>query len=740
MRRVSCSCINKTSAIQNGFVQCLDETRITFGSYGQINIYELNNISECNEIGFPQCDNSTCYNFHTLNSTKKHAATSYLSCTSFCSGQKYCKKPAFKCSDNRYIFLDHFCDGIKDCIDGSDEIVNKPGFKCNRCVLPLDNLYDGIPQCVDSSDLCLFTNNEFCFECLDKRLLISSQQVCDGVYDCYDLSDECLCDTYFDAEMCVNRFKSNNSACFDTDRLATSHSLFKIHLTNSLNSKKKRTVTCQTKYDSVQANLCDGRPECEDFSDECKCSNPPSFCNDSCPYNSTMLGVRYCDGVEDPVWIYFNDSRCPKGFDELQCPKRFKCNASGNVSIDVFQVCDGKPDCDDSSDENNCLPKNNRAMFSSDAKMISEPAFEAAFWIIGFIVLFGNAYVIVDTAKFLNQQNEFDAFVFQRVIILNISIADFIMGIYLITIVAHNQAFSGIYGSMDREWRSSSKCSVIGSLSVISSEASCFFMVVLTAFRLNNISKPFASLISSLRPWKLSLVAVWLLSICFGIIPITSVAPSYFVDSISFSSKFHQNGTIDIAKLKQFMCRYALLSNTTVKDYGNEVESIKMFLKNNLPDSLPVRVFGYYGETSVCMPRFYLDHGEPSWEYTLSLITVNLLCFIFIVVGYVIIYWLSNKSSSKEQSNRSKQEAVKMQKRIARIIATDFCCWVPICIMAYVDHEIDFPTSVYQINAVFLLPLNSALNPFLFSSLLDKLIEFCGARLPKRCRTDSSAV
>ena len=687
-------------------------------------------MSECNEISFPQCDNSTCIAYSNFTSTLfENATSSYLTCSSYCSDQQYChKKAAFQCSDNSFIFLDHFCDGVVDCVDGSDELENKQGFKCNKCVLPQNNLYDNLAQCNDHSDLCLFANNASCFQCLDKRLLISSKQVCDGVKDCYDLSDECLCDIYFDTAMCDTGFQSNDSACFDW--LATSRSSLKIETINS----PTRAVACQTKYGSVQAKPCDGRPECKDFKDECECNNPLSICNDTC-HAFFPMGDRYCDGKEDVSWIYLNKTLCPKRFDELECPKRFECNASGNVSVDVLQKCDGKPDCDDGSDEINCPEKENEAIFSSDTEMIAEPGIKAAFWMMGFIVLLGNACVIVDTAKFLKKKRTLDFTIFQRVIILNISIADFIMGVYLITIAAYSQAFSGIYGFVDREWRSSLKCSIIGSLSVISSEASCLFMVLLTAFRLINVSNPIASMTSSITPWKLSIVATWLLSLCLSIIPIVGVAPSYFVHSISFSSKFHQNGSIEVAQLKQFMCRYAILSNTTVKDYGNEPESIAMFIKTHLPDSLPVRMFGYYGETSVCMPRFYVASGEPSWEYTLSLITFNLFCFIFIAAGYLKIYQRSKKSSEKVCSNRSEQQAARMQKRIARIIATDFCCWIPICVMAYMRFGVGFSNIVYQISAVFLLPINSGLNPFLFSSLSDKLFDFCKSKLPKSFKT-----
>ena len=725
-------CINIIQAKTNGFINCPLQNKIPFGTYGKINFYRLNNKSECNEIGFPRCDNSTCVMYSNFTSNViENDTSSYLICTSFCSNQQYCNKgAAFQCADDTFIFLDHFCDGIVDCIDGSDEIVHKQGFKCNKCVLPQNNLYDNLAQCDDNSDLCLFANKDSCFQCLDKSLWISPKQVCDGVYDCFDFSDECLCDIYFDVGLCASRFEANNFVCFETKWLATSHSLLKIKTINSL----KRTLSCPTKYGLVQAKPCDNRPECKDFKDECKCNNPSPFCNDSCR-SFFPMGDRYCDGVEDPAWMYLNKTLCPKGFDELECPKRFKCSANGKVSIDVNQKCDGKSDCDDGSDEKNCIEEKNEAIFSSDTEMIAEPGIKAAFWIIGSIVLFGNACVIFDTAKFLKKQAVLDIKIFQRVIILNISIADFIMGVYLITIAVFSQLFSGIYGSEDGEWRSSLRCSIIGSLSVISSQASCFFMVVLMAFRLINVFNPIALQTSSILPWKLIIVATWLLSLCLSVIPMVDVAPSYFVHSISFSSKFYQNGLIEVAQLKQFMCRYANLSNTTVKDYGNDLESIKMFLQNNLPESLPVRMFGYYGETSVCMPRFYVKSGEPSWEYTLSLITVNFLCFLFVAIGYLEIYRRAKKSAAKVHSNRSEQQAARMQKRIARIIATDFCCWIPICVMAYVRLGVDFSNIVYQISAIFLLPINSALNPFLFSWLSDKLFDFCESKLPKICKS-----
>ena len=75
--------------------------------------------------------------------------------------------------------------------------------------------------------------------------------------------------------------------------------------------------------------MCNGRPECRDFCDECACEYSPSVYNDMCRthYNSFYpLGDLYCDGTEDELdWNHINETVCLPGFDEKFCPKRFYC-------------------------------------------------------------------------------------------------------------------------------------------------------------------------------------------------------------------------------------------------------------------------------------------------------------------------------------------------------------------------------------------------------------------------------
>ena len=491
------------------------------------------------------------------------------------------------------------------------------------------------------------------------------------------------------------------------------------HRTNSLSPSKTLFSKCATKFNfSIGAILCDRRPECKDYIDECQCSNPLSLCHDAC-HSYFPMGDRYCDGVEDPSWQFINKPECPKGFDELDCPMRFKCKAKEKISIDVSQICDGMTDCDDHSDEKDC---SGTSVFSSSTEMIAELAIKTAFWIVGSVVVFGNFYVIVASISILTKKKTLQGVGFQQITIFNFSIADFMMEVHLLTIAVYSESFSGRYGDEDHELRSSLKCSIIGSLVVISSQASCFFMVVLTAFRLTIVVNAIASLNTSLCRWVICIVTACILSFIIGIVPI--IMSFYFMHSFSFSSTFH-NGNLDSSQLTDFVCRVATLSTKAIEFKVNEFQLVKECVKNGLLQNISVAMFGYYGQSSICIPRFYVAHEASSWEFTIFIITINFLSFVFIAVGYIWIVKHSSKSSAnvgRAQNKRANDQAARMQRRIARIIATNFCCWILFCIMALVRLRVKFSDIVYQVSAVLLLPINSALNSFLFTSLPDQLI------------------
>ena len=201
------------------------------------------------------------------------------------------------------------------------------------------------------------------------------------------------------------------------------------------------------------------------------------------------------------------------------------------------------------------------------------------------------------------------------------------------------------------------------------------------------------------------------------------IISSYFMHRFSFSIPFH-NGTLDSFQLTEFACRIAALSNNIIKFNGNEFQSVNEFVENGSPQNISVAMFGYYGQTSICMPRFYVAYGASSWEFTIIIITVNLLSFVFIAVGYIWIVKHSSKSSANVGRAQNKRANDKRQNAATHCSdhRNRLLLWIPICIMAYLRLGVKFSDITYQISAVLLLPINSALNPFLFTSFLDQLI------------------
>ena len=750
---------------QDGRIDCPDGSDETKSykkiSCGRCNVevHRLFNQTYCSKSSFDWCSRSVCYQTISLNCSSNHCNATDLACISKCatSNIENCNL-VLQCSDGELILDSQFCNGVVDCADGSDEIRNQPGFKCvqsvEACSLPQRNLYDNVAHCTDRSDLC-HAPNGFCFECLDKRLLVSSKQVCNGVIDCYDLSDECLCEInlnspicnalftkYSDSSMTVcahygklklidpNLFDKNPNLVYALDSGNTIRSAAYFSTTNG-NDNDTEIVTCGTKYSTyARPVLCDGRPTCRDFSDECKCTNPPTFCNDTCRlfYDDFYpFGDHYCDGIEDEfAWEYLNQSACPRGFDEKLCPKRFNCKSSNKISIDVSQVCNGVVDCDEGEDEQNCsISITKTKLFSSDTEMIDNVVFRIAFWVNGLVVIFATTTVIVRKIKLLHTANLTDSLRCQHTIILHVTVADFIMGVYLITIAVHNSVYSGYYGQVDLEWRSSLTCSIIGSIAVISSEASCLLMVILTGFRLHTVCNPFATLLSRMWPWKVGISAAWIMAVLVEVLPILHYHIPYFLHSIHFLVEFNEQGLWDVSNLTKFACRFAAMTNKTINMLGTEWKTTKPFLEESFPLAT-IHEFGYYSDTSVCMPRFYVRRGETAWEYTLAVVTLNFLAFIFIAVSYAFIF-IQVRCRTKFWGERTNQtprgKGSKMGKRIAILIATDFLCWFPICVMCYVRmNGGELPNIVYQVTAVFLLPINSVLNPFIYCLLPDSNI------------------
>ena len=158
------------------------------------------------------------------------------------------------------------------------------------------------------------------------------------------------------------------------------------------------------------------------------------------------------------------------------------------------------------------------------------------YWITAFLVIIGNGYVIISSVvKTSCFKRAWPSVLLQcnHIVILNMAVADFMMGIYLITISMLNVVKFGSNDYNSMEWVGSLGCSIVGSLALISSEASCFLMVTLTSFRLYHVYRPLSFMTASSWPYKVCIFMSWFVAVFLGVFPILKIAPEFYLPNFT---------------------------------------------------------------------------------------------------------------------------------------------------------------------------------------------------------------
>ena len=305
--------------------------------------------------------------------------------------------------------------------------------------------------------------------------------------------------------------------------------------------------------------------------------------------------------------------------------------------------------------------------FASCENMLRDSAARNSIWAIGVLSLLGAVCVLV-LRHFVKEKN-----VVQIIMLIHLAMADGLMGVYLMTIAVADRLWSGNYYLHDFQWRFGLACQITGAMSVLSSEVSAVLLTLISADRLKNIVFPYRGRGLTRRKAHIACFAVWVIGFVIAFLPISGI--HYFNDPL-----------------------------------GRSV---------------------YYSRSVVCLPFQLSTRFPPGWEYSVAIfVGLNFLLIIFMIAAYVAIFlksFLSNRrlarqGTSREIKARARSSTAKREtalaKRFAFIIFTDCACWMPIIVISikFLVEKDFYPSDDLPVwMAVFVLPINSALNPIIYT-------------------------
>ncbi|XP_019381049.1 PREDICTED: relaxin receptor 2 isoform X3 [Gavialis gangeticus] len=233
--------------------------------------------------------------------------------------------------------------------------------------------------------------------------------------------------------------------------------------------------------------------------------------------------------------------------------------------------------------------------------------------------------------------------------------ADCLMGVYLFFIGIFDVKYRGEYKKYAVLWMESLPCHIMGFLAMLSTEVSVLLLTYLTLEKYLVIVFPF----SNIRPGKhqtvIILVSIWIIGFVIAIIP-----------------------------------------------FGDED-----FFGN------------YYGKNGVCFP-LYSDQteeiGGKGYSFGIFL-GVNLLAFIIILFSYVSMFYSIKKTALQTSEVRSHiHRDVAVANRFFFIVFTDAICWIPVFVIKILSlFQVEILDTVTSWIVIFILPINSALNPILYT-------------------------
>jgi hypothetical protein len=234
----------------------------------------------------------------------------------------------------------------------------------------------------------------------------------------------------------------------------------------------------------------------------------------------------------------------------------------------------------------------------------------------------------------------------------NLCVADQLMGVYTAIIGIADTVFRGQYLAFERAWVISTACKAAGYLSLLSCEVSALTILLITIDRFIVLRFPFSTMRFNKMSAAVVLLVIWVIGVTLAAVPL-----------------------------------------------------------------LPVNShWEFYSQSSICIPLPVTRRTFAGREYSTGIIILlNFVLFLLIAGGKAFIYW-SVQENAMVTNTTQKSHDMTVARRLITVAVTNFLCWFPIglCgILAWSGVAIPGETNVAM--AMLVLPINAALNPFLYT-------------------------
>ena len=412
---------------------------------------------------------------------------------------------------------------------------------------------------------------------------------------------------------------------------------------------------------------------------------------------------------------------CGDSSDEENCTNHFFCK-SDDRNISMALKCNGRFDCADGQDECN---------EECGAQIINSTFLKTSAWIQGILATLFNIIVAVNHLVQLKGKLSNRTSLTVALLVILVSIGDMFVGIYLIILATYDSIEGERYCISRFTWLKSGLCTFLGVINCIGTQLALFSMVYISIFRAWVMKT--RSISSRPADWRYLLVLASTIfafiifpSLAFSLAPLLPPYQDYFMNGVYYGKdnilfKGAVNKEEHIMTLQSYYGRF--LGAHEVDLSWQEIRKLVNSMFTDSYGGIKGDNIGFFGNEGVCLFKYFVEKGDPKSGFTWSLLIVNFCCFVVIACCYTYINYINLSSAGTTNTDKSRKAARDIQRRISVIILTDFLCWVP-CIIVCLLHYLGAinASHFYPYFSIMILPINSLVNPLIYDNTVPNLL------------------